>query len=78
LEVEGKSVLLSRPVKYKKEENGAEINCMNFEKYMISKGDLGQTSCGRLLLEDWKRKTGQDHASPKKSVQATIEENIEE
>ncbi|KAH1893417.1 hypothetical protein KXV57_002917 [Aspergillus fumigatus] len=78
LREEGQNVILSRHVTYKKEENEQEITCMKFEKYMISKGDLGQTSCGRLLLEDWKRKTGQDHATPKKSVQVSIEEDTEE
>lgn len=78
LREEGQNVILSRHVTYKKEENEQEITCMKFEKYMISKGDLGQTSCGRLLLEDWKRKTGQDYATPKKSVQVSIEEDTEE
>jgi uncharacterized linocin/CFP29 family protein len=69
LEPEGHNVVLSRPVTYKKEENGGKVTCMEFEKYMISKQDL----------EDWeKRKKEQDHASLKKSVQVTIEENIEE
>jgi hypothetical protein len=83
LKVEGKNVILSRHVTYEEEENGAKINCMKFEKYTISKGDLGQTSCGRRLLKDWEhRQTEQLKKSVqaeeteqlKKSVEATIEE----
>jgi hypothetical protein len=65
---EGQNVILSRHVTYKMGENGGEIACMKFEKYMILKGDL----------EDWKkRKSEQSNASLKKSVQVTIEEDIE-
>jgi hypothetical protein len=89
LKVEGKNVILSRHVTYEEEENGAKINCMKFEKYTISKGDLGQTSCGRRLLEDWEHReteqlkksvqaTIEETEQLKKSVQVTIEEDIEE
>lgn len=46
LESEGHNVILSRPVTYKKEENGGKVTCMEFEKYMISKRDL----------EDWEKR----------------------
>jgi hypothetical protein len=69
LREEGRNVILSRRVTYKKEENRCEITCMKFEKYMISKGDL----------EDWeKRKTEQSDASLKESVHVTVEEDIQE
>jgi hypothetical protein len=59
LEVEGQSVILCRHVKYVKHENGHDITCMEFEKYMISKEDLEQTSYGTRLLVDWEdRKRG--------------------
>jgi hypothetical protein len=73
LEVEGQNVILCRPVTYVKHENGHNITCMEFEKSMISKEDLEQTSCGRRLLKDWDiEKRGQDHANPKKSVQVSF------
>jgi hypothetical protein len=71
LEVEVQNVILCRRVKYVKHENGHNITCMEFEKYMISKEDLEQTSCERRLLKDWDKK-GQGHASPKESVQVSF------
>lgn len=59
LEVKGQSVILYRHVKYMKYENGHDITCIEFEKYIISKEDLEQTSYRTRLLVDWEdRKRG--------------------